>query len=565
MQSPTGSADSKSVASKTSINVKLPDHVPSQEELQRTLSTAESQPAPPVQEDAFPSHTPDYGIRPLTTTPVSSKEYLVSGSPTKMMRQPNRSEKEEELAEMKKAECPEVEKESKQMSTSEKMSEPDKPETVTGPMANKSDKTKSDPETEDIIETVEKSLAEYRLQEKPAKKSQKELIRQAAATIIERAWIAYRDKQMFRLLKHAVCAAENSLSKEILRKVCPKEAELLSDKSVQVRVRFRFGGGEFPPMIFFKVFIHTAGKGVKYMSGRKLIKPASEASEDSLRLMGNRQFYDQMLRDAIFQQQYKITDEIDVTTLKDYMQYLANTDETPASMGGKENYWRKLTLDDLSRRTIFYDIVDFLYNQRISPRLAGEIPILIQRPLSQEIKIQHIRAISRLRSETVILNAPLPTPKSKMSGLISGASQLSSRRSRQAKIRAMKMRKMYGMDKPPDYYFELPPVSKLPQMVPQMVPSQQAVPSQPMVLSSLIVPSPLVIKSPQLSPAVISSCTIPSLGKLSQFSSRGQISSFSSPEMINLSPSPMQLSAFSSPGKVGYIRLILKLNSINNS
>jgi len=37
------------------------------------------------------------------------------------------------------------------------------------------------------------------------------LIRQAAATIIERAWIAYRDKQMFKLLKHAVCAAVSFL------------------------------------------------------------------------------------------------------------------------------------------------------------------------------------------------------------------------------------------------------------------------------------------------------------------------------------------------------------------
>ena len=36
--------------------------------------------------------------------------------------------------------------------------------------------------------------------------------------------------------------------------------------------------------------------------------------------MGNRQFYEQMLEDAMFQRQYKITDEIDVTTLKDYMQ-----------------------------------------------------------------------------------------------------------------------------------------------------------------------------------------------------------------------------------------------------
>jgi hypothetical protein len=32
---------------------------------------------------------------------------------------------------------------------------------------------------------------------------------------------------------------ENSLSKEILRKVCPKEAELLADKFQQIRVRFR--------------------------------------------------------------------------------------------------------------------------------------------------------------------------------------------------------------------------------------------------------------------------------------------------------------------------------------
>lgn len=45
-----------------------------------------------------------------------------------------------------------------------------------------------------------------------------------------------------------------------------------------------------------------------------------QASEDSLRHMGNRRFYDQMLQDAMYNQQYRVTDEIDVTTLKDYMQ-----------------------------------------------------------------------------------------------------------------------------------------------------------------------------------------------------------------------------------------------------
>lgn len=41
----------------------------------------------------------------------------------------------------------------------------------------------------------------------------------------------------------------------------------------------RFGGPEFPPMIFFKIYIHTEGKGLKYMSGRRTIKPASEVME----------------------------------------------------------------------------------------------------------------------------------------------------------------------------------------------------------------------------------------------------------------------------------------------
>ncbi|XP_052782799.1 uncharacterized protein CXorf58-like [Mya arenaria] len=270
--------------------------------------------------------------------------------------------------------------------------------------------------------------------------SEGEIIRQAAASIVEKAWIGYRDRQMFKLLKHAVCAAENSMSSEILRKVAPKEAEFMNDRCSEVRVRFRFGGGEFPPMIFFKVFIHSDGKGVKYLSGKRVIKPASGAAEDSLRLMGNRQFYNQMLQDVMFQKKYKITDEIDVTTLKDYMQYLTNIDETPAKMGGKENYWRKLTLDVLPRHTVFYDIIDFLYNHRMTPRLRDEIPLLVTRPITQDIQIQHIRAVTEMRSPDV----PMPTPKSKMSGI---QSQISGRRSKQARMRAMKMRKMYGLDR----------------------------------------------------------------------------------------------------------------------
>ncbi len=60
-----------------------------------------------------------------------------------------------------------------------------------------------------------------------------------AVQIIENAWCRHRDRQMFRLLKHAVCAAEHALSNDILRRLSPREAELLRDPSLNVKVKFR--------------------------------------------------------------------------------------------------------------------------------------------------------------------------------------------------------------------------------------------------------------------------------------------------------------------------------------
>lgn len=45
-----------------------------------------------------------------------------------------------------------------------------------------------------------------------------------------------------------------------------------------------------------------------------------KAAEDSCKLMGNRQFYNQMIIDACQQHQEKITNELDINTTKDVMQ-----------------------------------------------------------------------------------------------------------------------------------------------------------------------------------------------------------------------------------------------------
>ena len=97
------------------------------------------------------------------------------------------------------------------------------------------------------------------------------------------------------------------MTSEVLRKLCPLEAELLKDPTIKAKVRFRlllisrvhlhilctlvnisqlfltalfdrFTGTEFPPKIVFKVFISSGGFGIKYFSGKKVITPASEVS-----------------------------------------------------------------------------------------------------------------------------------------------------------------------------------------------------------------------------------------------------------------------------------------------
>lgn len=45
-----------------------------------------------------------------------------------------------------------------------------------------------------------------------------------------------------------------------------------------------------------------------------------QAAVDACKLMGCRRYYEQMIRDELQYQKHKITDEIDVATVKDYMQ-----------------------------------------------------------------------------------------------------------------------------------------------------------------------------------------------------------------------------------------------------
>ncbi|KAM4701781.1 uncharacterized protein CXorf58 homolog [Discoglossus pictus] len=271
-----------------------------------------------------------------------------------------------------------------------------------------------------------------------------------AAICIQRTWRCHRNRKLFKLLKHAARAAETCATYSILRKVSPLEAELIKDPGMQCKVRFRFAGYEFPPFIVFKIFHRSGAHRNRYISGKRIINPSSEAAVDACKLMGHRAYYDQMICDEIDHQTYKITDLMDVATLKDYMQYISHLDETPAHLGGRDNSWRRLCLKNVPRTTIMFDIVDYAESGTLSERLKREMKLLLQVPKTEDIQRRQLSTVTQARS-------PAPPPSSAVS--VYQVSQFTAalrhsatltntaRRTHKARMKVAKMRRLYGLGK----------------------------------------------------------------------------------------------------------------------
>ncbi|XP_075855782.1 uncharacterized protein CXorf58 homolog isoform X2 [Microcebus murinus] len=276
--------------------------------------------------------------------------------------------------------------------------------------------------------------------EAPAKTKpiRRRVTRDCSAQIIQRAWFSHAHKMIFQLLKLTICAAEFCVTYDILKKVSPLEAKLVKDPSMKCKVRFRFSGETFPPFIVFKIFLHTEGHGYKYFSGRNLLKPSSEGIVDAYKMMGKNKFYHQVLEDEHLFQKLKVTDEIDVVTMQDYMQYSSLLDEIPASSGGRNNYWRRLSLENIPRTMIMYDIVDYAESGVMSNRLRKEMKYLLQKPKTEEIRRQQLRIVSEIRRPSFSSIQPICRSYQKQDQV-----KHLGRRSKQAQMKVEKMKKAY--------------------------------------------------------------------------------------------------------------------------
>ncbi|XP_010213089.1 PREDICTED: putative uncharacterized protein CXorf58 homolog [Tinamus guttatus] len=234
-----------------------------------------------------------------------------------------------------------------------------------------------------------------------------------------------------------------------MRRVSPREAELLKDPSMECKVRFRFAGQEFPPFVVFKIFRHTQGKSSKYISGKRIISPSNEAAADACKLMGSRKYYEQIVQDELQYEKQRITDETDVATMKDYMHYMSSLDETPAYFGGRNNCWRRLSLQNFPRTMIVYDIMDYAQSRRLSDRLKKELKFLLLRPQNKELWHDQLMAIANIRSS-------FPSDSSVTSSFccnrLTRLSMRSTRCSSQARQKIAKMKRAYLCEKERELY-----------------------------------------------------------------------------------------------------------------
>ncbi|XP_058040582.1 uncharacterized protein CXorf58 homolog isoform X3 [Ahaetulla prasina] len=265
-------------------------------------------------------------------------------------------------------------------------------------------------------------------------KEKQRVKREQAAVKIQKRWWMHMTKRLFKLLKHTIRAAEYCISYDILKRVSPLEAELLKEPTIQYKVRFRFAGCDFPPFIIFKIFCKSRTKNNQYISGKRVITSESKAAVDACKLMGYRMYYNQILQDELQNKRHGITDEIDIATIRDYMQaietspppeesevtstkdlpprpassssseddlmYASHMDESPAYYGGRHNCWRKLTLENWPRAMMVYDIMDYAQSGNLSARLRAELPFLLLKPQNEETCRAQILAVCQIRPLT---------------------------------------------------------------------------------------------------------------------------------------------------------------------
>jgi hypothetical protein len=77
-----------------------------------------------------------------------------------------------------------------------------------------------------------------------------------ASVRIQRAWRSYTNVKIFKYYKELIRFKLKGNPKDLLKTINPGESFLI-DKASNIHIRFRLGGYKFPPLIYYKIYIHS--------------------------------------------------------------------------------------------------------------------------------------------------------------------------------------------------------------------------------------------------------------------------------------------------------------------
>ncbi|KAI3381404.1 hypothetical protein SNEBB_002169 [Seison nebaliae] len=162
---------------------------------------------------------------------------------------------------------------------------------------------------------------------------------------IEEMYIRYKYKQIFQLMKNSLYCAENNLTENLFKQISPKECWLLSDPILHVRLKLKFGGAVFPPMLYYKINTDMINPRADiYMNAKMLITDNEETMKDRKKLMGINCMNLINLYDKYFDEKCKLYSN---------RKRIDNNDV---------NCWRRLDEGNIPKLSLLSNIMDFVVN-----------------------------------------------------------------------------------------------------------------------------------------------------------------------------------------------------------
>eukprot|EP00055_Hartaetosiga_balthica_P004495 m.11836 g.11836 ORF g.11836 m.11836 type:complete len:358 (-) comp3897_c0_seq1:169-1242(-) len=165
-----------------------------------------------------------------------------------------------------------------------------------------------------------------------------------AALIVTHTVRCVGRKRVFNRLKASVLAAQTVHADEFIATLCPTEYDILSDPTIVPTIRFRFGGNQFPPNIYYKIFLKNTGASIKHFSAQEILSTNDMAAEDAYNQMGHKKYMEQLMHDTYLHNHHGLSDASDVTDAREYQQLMGILDKRSAFEGGKANDWRSISL-----------------------------------------------------------------------------------------------------------------------------------------------------------------------------------------------------------------------------